>query len=164
MGLVQYSVALLMLSTQLVLSFPTPKNTYTIGGRECNYCPAGMYQSDCTTCEHCPAGSYTTDLNYEDECHRCFGDCNPKFHLKVVQNCTSTSDMKCDCEDGFRCIRRTHDKKNCLSCEKMPDPTPTTLQDTVNLSRVYVVSYPVTAGFTPTLNQITRNKWMDGIY
>lgn len=38
------------------------------------------------------------------------------------------------------------------------------LQDTVNLSRVYVVSYPVTAGFTPTLNQITRNKWMDGIY
>ncbi|XP_014189988.1 tumor necrosis factor receptor superfamily member 1B isoform X1 [Haplochromis burtoni] len=125
MGLVQYSVALLMLSTQLVLSFPTPKNTYNIGGRECKFCPAGMYQSDCTTCEHCPAGSYTTDWNYEDECHLCLGDCNPKLHLKVVQNCTSTSDMKCDCEDGFRCIRWTHDKKNCLSCEKMPDPTPT---------------------------------------
>ncbi|CAI5663839.1 unnamed protein product [Oreochromis niloticus] len=117
MGLVQYSVALLMLSTQLVLSLPMTKTTYTVGGRECDYCPAGMYSTDCTTCEHCPAGTYTTDWNYEDECHRCFEDCNPKFHLKVVQNCTSTSDMKCDCEDGFRCTRWTREG-NCMACEE----------------------------------------------
>ncbi|XP_063340930.1 tumor necrosis factor receptor superfamily member 6B [Pelmatolapia mariae] len=109
--------------------FEDPKNTYNVDGRECNYCPAGKYQTDCTTCEHCPAGSYTTDWNYEDECHRCFGDCNPKFQLKVVQNCTSTSDMKCDCEDGFTCSRWAREG-NCLYCQKMPDPTPTSKYQT----------------------------------
>ncbi|CAI5663838.1 unnamed protein product [Oreochromis niloticus] len=149
MGLVQYSLALLMLSTQLVLSLPTTKKTYTVGGRECDYCPAGMYSTDCTTCEYCPAGTYTTDWNYEDECHHCFGDCNPKFHLKVVQNCTSTSDMKCDCEDGFTCTRWTREG-NCMACKKMPDPTSTKVAATEISDRDKHMPSSVSSGHSST--------------
>ncbi|XP_003450685.1 uncharacterized protein si:dkey-260g12.1 [Oreochromis niloticus] len=150
MGLVQYSLALLMLSTQLVLSLPTTKKTYTVGGRECDYCPAGMYSIACTTCEYCPAGTYTTDWNYEDECHHCFGDCNPKFHLKVVQNCTSTSDMKCDCEDGFTCTRWTRERKNCMACKKMPDPTSTKVAATEISDRDKHMPSSVSSGHSST--------------
>ncbi|XP_030606446.1 tumor necrosis factor receptor superfamily member 14 [Archocentrus centrarchus] len=123
MGVMRYSVALLILSAQLVLSVPMTRTTYTDEmGRVCLFCPAGEYQMDCIKCEPCPAGSYTTDWNYDENCQDCFGDCNPKFHLKVVSNCTSTSNLKCDCEAGFRCTSWTQDNKNCMDCEKIQDP------------------------------------------
>ncbi|XP_059195633.1 tumor necrosis factor receptor superfamily member 5 [Centropristis striata] len=120
MGLMQCFVIVLMLSAQLVLTSPLTDRTqyYDMGGRMCQFCPAGKYQKSCTECVSCPAGSYTSELNREDSCHHCYRDCRPDFHLKVVQNCTSTSDVKCICEDGYRCSDKVP-YPNCRYCTKI---------------------------------------------
>ncbi|XP_042345329.1 uncharacterized protein si:dkey-260g12.1 isoform X2 [Plectropomus leopardus] len=125
MGLEQCFVIFLMLSTQLVL------NSLLIDGTDynmlramrCQMCPAGQYQKSCTECEPCPAGSYTTETNREDSCHDCFGDCIPEYNLKVVQNCTSKSDVKCVCEDGYRCKEMVPYSTNCRYCVKIKETT-----------------------------------------
>lgn len=117
-----------MLSAQLVLTSLLTDGTqyYMMRGRMCKMCPAGEYQKSCTECEHCPSGSYTTELNREDSCHRCYGDCRSDLHLKVVQNCSSTSDVKCVCEDGFRCIAKVPlPSTNCRYCVKIQETTTT---------------------------------------
>ncbi|XP_029959027.1 tumor necrosis factor receptor superfamily member 5 isoform X2 [Salarias fasciatus] len=121
MGFVQCFV--LMLSAHLVLTFPPTQRTYIQNGRRCNLCTAGTYKVSCTECAPCPAGKYTSDWNREVECHRCYGDCSPKFHQKVVEQCSSTSDMKCDCEAGFSCAERVPYSENCRVCVKIPDKT-----------------------------------------
>ncbi|KAM7383297.1 hypothetical protein PAMP_002963 [Pampus punctatissimus] len=87
-------------------------------------CPPGEYQKSCKKCEPCPAGSYTTDWNYEKSCFDCFGDCRTEFHLKVIQQCTSTSDLKCICKDGFLCDKVPF-SENCRYCVKIRDTTAT---------------------------------------
>ncbi|XP_078108768.1 uncharacterized protein LOC144519486 isoform X2 [Sander vitreus] len=123
MGLVQCFVIVLMLSAQLVLTSPLTTGTYHMGDRMCKMCPAGEYQKSCTECESCPAGSYTIELNREDSCHDCYRDCRPDFHLKMVQNCTSTSNVLCDCEDGFTCVQWVTGSTNCRSCVKIQETT-----------------------------------------
>ncbi|XP_070768608.1 tumor necrosis factor receptor superfamily member 5 [Enoplosus armatus] len=127
MGIVQCFVIVSMLSTQLVLSSPVIEGTqyYTMSGRTCKMCPAGEYQKSCTECEACADGSYTTRLNREDMCHHCYGDCRPDFHLKVVQNCTRTSDVKCVCEAGFRCTEEVQYSTNCRYCVRTQETTST---------------------------------------
>ncbi|XP_039661750.1 uncharacterized protein si:dkey-260g12.1 isoform X1 [Perca fluviatilis] len=126
MRLVQCFVVVLMLSAQLVLTSPV---NYAMDGRTCKMCPAGKmmceYQKSCTECESCPAGSYTIELNREDSCHDCYRDCRPDFHLKMVQNCTSTSNVLCDCEDGFKCVQRVTGSTNCRTCVKIQETTTT---------------------------------------
>lgn len=88
-------------------------------------CPAGEYQKSCTECEPCSAGRYTTAPNCEDSCHKCFRDCTRDYHLKVIENCTRTSDLKCVCEDGFECVEKVPHSDNCRSCVKIPVKTTT---------------------------------------
>ncbi|XP_028280285.1 tumor necrosis factor receptor superfamily member 5 [Parambassis ranga] len=120
MGFVQYFVAALilsaLLSTQLVLT--SPAKTYIDG---CSLCPAGKYRKSCTECAPCPPGTYTDNINREDSCHRCYGDCKSVFHLKVIQNCTSTSDLRCVCEVGYRCTKFVTFSENCRECDKIQD-------------------------------------------
>ncbi|XP_040900215.1 tumor necrosis factor receptor superfamily member 5 [Toxotes jaculatrix] len=125
MGLVQYFLIVLMLSSHLVLTSPLTKWTYEINGKTCNLCPAGEFQKSCTECQPCPAGTFTSDWNRENNCHRCFGDCRPDYHLKVVHNCTSVSNTKCVCEAGFRCTQKVHYTDNCASCDKIQETTTT---------------------------------------
>ncbi|XP_023119551.2 tumor necrosis factor receptor superfamily member 5 isoform X2 [Amphiprion ocellaris] len=128
MALMKHFVAVLMLSAHLVLTSPIQR-TYRIRGKECLLCPAGEYQkSSCTECEVCPPGSYTTDWNREESCHPCYRDCSPEFHLKVVQNCSRTSDLKCSCESGFRCTQMSPLTENCRVCEKIQDTTTTAVK------------------------------------
>ncbi|XP_062277835.1 uncharacterized protein si:dkey-260g12.1 [Scomber scombrus] len=125
MGLVQYCVTVLMLSAQLVFTLPLDQCNLE-GGRTCKRCPAGMYQKSCTECEPCPVGSYTTeDNNCEDSCHRCYRDCRPELNLKVIQECTPTTNIKCVCEDGFRCTVMVPYSQNCKYCEKIQYKTTT---------------------------------------
>uniref|UniRef100_UPI0037E965E7 tumor necrosis factor receptor superfamily member 5 isoform X2 n=1 Tax=Semicossyphus pulcher TaxID=241346 RepID=UPI0037E965E7 len=121
----QCLVIVLMFSAQLVPIYMQAKQTryYEFHGRRCELCPAGEFQKSCTECEPCPAGSYTTEWNREDSCHRCYGDCRPDFHLKVVQNCTSTSDVKCLCEEGFRCSDLVPLSTNCRYCVRIEEKT-----------------------------------------
>ncbi|XP_041797981.1 tumor necrosis factor receptor superfamily member 5 isoform X2 [Chelmon rostratus] len=127
MGLVQCFVIVLMLSAHLVLTLPQTGLTrvYTMGGRTCKMCPAGEFQKSCTECEPCPPGRYTTEWNREDSCHFCYGDCRPDYHLKVVQNCTSKSDVKCICEPGYRCTEMVSLSENCKYCAKIQETTTT---------------------------------------
>lgn len=128
MALMKHFVAVLMLSAHLVLTSPIQR-TYTMNGNNCRMCPAGEYQKpSCTECEVCPDGSYTTGWNREDSCHPCFRDCSPEFNLKVVQNCSRTSDLKCSCESGFRCTKTAPLSKNCRECEKIQDTTTTAVK------------------------------------
>ncbi|XP_038567069.1 tumor necrosis factor receptor superfamily member 5 isoform X4 [Micropterus salmoides] len=127
MGLVQCFVIVLMLSAQWVLSSPVTDGIrfYTMYGRRCQMCPAGEYEKSCNECERCPAGTYTTDWNRENDCHRCYGDCRPDLHLKVSQNCTSKSDVKCICEAGYRCTATVPYTTNCRDCAKIQETTTT---------------------------------------
>ncbi|XP_029359957.1 uncharacterized protein LOC115044819 [Echeneis naucrates] len=113
MGLVQYFVAVLMLPAQLV--FTTPLSSYST--KDQSMCPPGKFLES-GECKPCPAGSFTTKKNYEESCHDCFRDCRQDHHLKVVQNCTSTSDLKCVCEDGYQCAERVRYSENCALCVK----------------------------------------------
>ncbi|CAJ1062499.1 tumor necrosis factor receptor superfamily member 5 isoform X1 [Xyrichtys novacula] len=115
----------LMLSALLVsisLQAELPRY-YEIGGRKCQLCPAGEFQKSCKECAPCPAGSYTAEWNREDRCHRCYGDCRPDYNLKVVQNCTSTSDLKCICEAGYTCNEKVSYSTNCKYCVKIKETT-----------------------------------------
>ncbi|XP_037640940.1 tumor necrosis factor receptor superfamily member 14 isoform X3 [Sebastes umbrosus] len=125
MGVVQCFVIVSMLSAKLVLTSPLADEFYPMGSSECPMCPAGKYEESCAECKSCPAGYYTTELNREDSCHPCYGDCKPHLHLKVVQSCTSTSDLKCVCEDGFRCTDVVPLSTNCRYCVKIQRTTTT---------------------------------------
>ncbi|XP_051812894.1 tumor necrosis factor receptor superfamily member 5-like [Acanthochromis polyacanthus] len=125
MELMKHFVAVLMLSAHLVLTSPIER-TYEADGKACRLCPPGEYQKpSCTECQVCPPGRYTTDWNREDSCRPCYRDCSPEYHLKVVQNCSATSDLKCVCESGFRCTETSPQSGNCRKCEKIQDTTTT---------------------------------------
>ncbi|KAM9852638.1 uncharacterized protein ACBR49_005700 [Aulostomus maculatus] len=120
MQLLQHFLTVLMFSAQLALTslLKERSQSYKVGDRECYMCPAGQYQKSCTECVPCPSGSYTTELNREDSCHHCYRDCRQEFHKKVIKNCTSTSDLKCVCEDGFHCSENVSFTDNCRYCVK----------------------------------------------
>ncbi|XP_068426781.1 tumor necrosis factor receptor superfamily member 5 [Clinocottus analis] len=127
MGLVQCFMILLMSSAQLALTFPLTDGTqyYTVNGRICQMCPAGTYQKSCTECMSCPDGYYTTKLNRERDCHPCYADCRPDFDLKVVQNCTRETNVKCVCKDGFMCTEMVPYSENCRYCVQIEETTTT---------------------------------------
>ncbi|XP_049439650.1 uncharacterized protein si:dkey-260g12.1 isoform X2 [Epinephelus fuscoguttatus] len=127
MGPVQCFVMLLMLRVKLVLTLPLNDETiyFNAGDRQCKLCPPGMYQKSCLECESCPAGSYTTQLNREEKCHFCSGDCRPEFNLKVIQECTNTSNVKCVCEDGYECNHEVPYSTDCRFCVKIKTRTTT---------------------------------------
>ncbi|KAG7475008.1 tumor necrosis factor receptor superfamily member 5-like [Solea senegalensis] len=118
MGLVQYFVTVPLLCAQLVLTSPLLQRMHN--GRSFEMCPAGEYlKRSGTECEPCPAGSFTAAWNRDNSCERCFGDCRSDYHLRVVQNCTSTSNIKCVCEVGFTCSDVDQYTGNCRLCEKI---------------------------------------------
>ncbi|XP_054637892.1 tumor necrosis factor receptor superfamily member 5 isoform X2 [Dunckerocampus dactyliophorus] len=124
MGLkVQYLVSVLFSSAQLLLTIPLPEKDYFYiqQDKACKMCPPGEFQKSCEQCEPCPAWSYTTNWNAEDSCHRCYGDCRPEFNQKVIENCTSRSNLKCACQAGFRCTEVAPYSQNCRNCVKIRD-------------------------------------------
>ncbi|XP_037309321.1 uncharacterized protein si:dkey-260g12.1 isoform X1 [Pungitius pungitius] len=117
MGLLQ-SFVIVVLSAELVLTSPLMDGNH--GDNKCKLCPAGSYRKSSTECESCPTGSYTTDLNCESTCLPCYMDCKTDVHMKVIQNCTRTTNVKCVCEHGFKCIVFVPYSENCRTCAKIP--------------------------------------------
>ncbi|XP_051922228.1 tumor necrosis factor receptor superfamily member 14-like [Hippocampus zosterae] len=119
MGLKVKCLAVALLApAQLLLTLPLTERNHLSAqrGKECKMCPAGRYRKSREECAPCPAGSYTTDWNCEDSCHRCYGDCRPEFNQRVLANCSSTSNLKCACQDGFRCTAVVAFTDNCKNC------------------------------------------------
>ncbi|XP_077431376.1 uncharacterized protein LOC144057542 isoform X2 [Vanacampus margaritifer] len=129
---VQYLVSALLAFAQLLLTFPlTERSRLPVQhGVECQMCPAGRFQKSCGQCEPCPAGSYTDDWNREDSCHRCYGDCRPEFNQRVLENCSGTSNLKCTCQDGFRCAAVAAYTDNCKNCVATTTVTSTRTETT----------------------------------
>ncbi|XP_020368915.1 tumor necrosis factor receptor superfamily member 9-like [Rhincodon typus] len=74
-------------------------------------CPAGWYlNSKNQECTPCPAGSYTENPNHGHSCNRCRQCIGGKF--LILASCTSISNTKCQCVEGFMCTN-----KECKSCE-----------------------------------------------
>ncbi|XP_033837538.2 uncharacterized protein si:dkey-260g12.1 [Periophthalmus magnuspinnatus] len=91
--------------------------------QNCPKCGPGEYLKQCG-CEPCPSGTYKSQRSCDKSCVRCFGDCKPGLHLKVVSNCSRTSDQSCVCEEGFHCVSRDRASGNCEKCR--PSQTSTT--------------------------------------
>ncbi|XP_037129271.1 tumor necrosis factor receptor superfamily member 5 isoform X1 [Syngnathus acus] len=130
---VQYLLSVLLASARLLLTLPlTERNVLSVQraalGTSCKMCPAGQYQKSCEQCAPCPAGYYTTDRNREGSCHRCYGDCRPEFNQRVLANCSSTSNLKCTCQDGFRCTAEVAYSDNCKNCVATTTVTWTTMR------------------------------------
>ncbi|XP_026173319.1 uncharacterized protein LOC113136590 [Mastacembelus armatus] len=128
MGLVQYFIFILMLTAHLAFTSPTLLLICPSGGRKCEMCPPGTFLKGCThngrqECEPCPAGQFMDFLNCEDDCTPCFADCRADYNLKVVQNCTRITNIKCVCEDGFKCLDVDQITGNCRLCDKIQETT-----------------------------------------
>ncbi|XP_048873299.1 tumor necrosis factor receptor superfamily member 1A [Brienomyrus brachyistius] len=96
---------------------------------ECEFkCPPGSYkslQNSCTKqrshCSPCEHGTYTIIENQSSRCYLCTS-CDEKASQVVKINCTSTSDTKCDCKEGYQ---RYNHSEDTFECERIDKPTPT---------------------------------------
>lgn len=52
-----------------------------------------------------------------------FGSLSSDRHLRVIQPCTSTSDVKCVCDEGYTCTEMVPYSDNCRYCRKMEETT-----------------------------------------
>ncbi|XP_077454666.1 uncharacterized protein LOC144073033 isoform X2 [Stigmatopora argus] len=142
---VQYGVSVLLSCAHLILTFP-------MRGKECKMCPAGEFQKSCEQCAPCPAGRYTEQRNREDSCHRCYGDCRPEFHQVVSKNCSSTSNLKCTCRDGFRCaavVAHSDNCKKCVATATTPPATTMTKKTTMTVTDDEQTSASAESNFYP---------------
>ncbi|KAH3778473.1 hypothetical protein DPMN_179932 [Dreissena polymorpha] len=90
--------------------------TYTAdSGLTCYLCPPGMFfVKDCSqdyetaVCSPCPNGHYKAIYGKADKCQPCSSVCpntnyeSPADQPEIITaNCTSTTDIKCECKPGF---------------------------------------------------------------
>ncbi|XP_041123866.1 tumor necrosis factor receptor superfamily member 1B-like [Polyodon spathula] len=89
--------------------------------RCCTNCQPGSYlKHRCslfndTVCAPCQKDHYTDIWHHSSECERCRQDCKQENGLVVVQSCSSSSQLVCDCKPGHSCEIRTF-SGSCLSC------------------------------------------------
>lgn len=131
-------VTVLLIASGLLtghLMYGLPKPSKARYPRDCpNMCPPGQYMSGCR-CSPCTSGFYTSQQNREDSCHRCFQRCKPEFNMKVVEECKSTSDVKCRCQDGFNCTDPDPFTGQCKQCDQITLPTPSQIYTSTLSSR-----------------------------
>lgn len=75
--------------------------------KECSKCPPGyFFEEHCTednfeaTCNECPHGTFTPNYNLAHKCEDCSEACKQPEE-KVKKNCTKTSDIVCECREGY---------------------------------------------------------------
>ncbi|KAJ0066357.1 hypothetical protein NL108_011143 [Boleophthalmus pectinirostris] len=96
----------------------------------CKKCNPGEFQTNCA-CKPCPSNTYTSMMNCESSCHGCYSDCRADLHMKVVKNCTKTSDLRCECVEGFHCVAKDMVTGTCTRCQRtQPRVTPATARTT----------------------------------
>ncbi|XP_078341491.1 uncharacterized protein LOC111106184 isoform X2 [Crassostrea virginica] len=98
------------------------------GGLMCILCGPGAYKvSDCVinmtsaNCEKCPKGTFQSTDNQAAYCAPCLGSCVDRYQV-VSTPCTSTSNLKCRCKDGFYFKSLSADglEGHCLQDESKP--------------------------------------------
>lgn len=66
-----------------------------------------------TVCIPCPPKTYTAHPNGLSQCLPC-GDCDPDMGMVTWQNCSSTQDTVCHCQQGHFC--ETEEGDHCVLC------------------------------------------------
>ena len=98
------------------------------GGLMCLLCGPGAYKvSDCVinmtsaNCEKCPKGTFQSTNNQAAYCAPCLGSCVDRYQV-VSTPCTSTSNLKCRCKDGyyFKSLSADGLEGHCLQDESKP--------------------------------------------
>ncbi|KAL0985103.1 hypothetical protein UPYG_G00152930 [Umbra pygmaea] len=93
------------------------------GERLCDSCPKGQYvHTVCdstrrTQCLACPHESYTADSNCLPKCLPC-RFCDSKSHMRVLKECTASSNRECVCVTGFYC--EDDGCEHCLPVHRCP--------------------------------------------
>ena len=89
----------------------------------CRLCPTGHFMSkECqvsandTQCSPCHSGTFNAKENKDTVCHYCRTSCRDKE--TVVKNCSSTSDIQCECSDDYYWDEHFLKCKKCTSCKK----------------------------------------------
>ncbi|XP_046328794.2 tumor necrosis factor receptor superfamily member 1A-like [Haliotis rufescens] len=82
--------------------------TYPHDGVTCFKCPPGTYvDKHCTgdftysVCNDCPVGTFQTHYSQATNCSPCQTFCLHDDNMEVVESCTSTHDVKCQCKQGY---------------------------------------------------------------
>ncbi|XP_041077387.1 uncharacterized protein LOC121296182 [Polyodon spathula] len=73
-----------------------------------------------TVCVPCQKDHYTDIWHHSSECERCKQGCKQENGLVVVQSCSSSSQLVCDCKPGHSCEIPTP-SGSCLSCAPNTD-------------------------------------------
>ena len=88
----------------------------------CKLCPAGHFLSEecrasanTTQCLPCPAGTYNSEENKVTVCRNCRTSCRDQKET-VVKNCSSISDIQCECSDDYYRDQHSLECKKCTSC------------------------------------------------
>ncbi|XP_052231673.1 uncharacterized protein LOC127845060 isoform X4 [Dreissena polymorpha] len=98
-----------------VFAYGSDDMYYRHNNINCIQCQPGTHWvADCATdggsavCKPCPEGFYISKYNLAWFCQKCSASCRNTNHGEqeeqreyVARNCTSTSDLKCQCRDGF---------------------------------------------------------------
>lgn len=112
----------------LVFSLPDGK-TYVLtlpNGKTqvCFMCSPGHYlEKHCTkdnikaTCNKCPNDMFTPNYNLARKCQECSKTCQTPEEM-VTKNCTETSDIVCECREGY--YRESGLYGRCLPLHKCP--------------------------------------------
>ncbi|XP_061188576.1 tumor necrosis factor receptor superfamily member 3-like [Saccostrea echinata] len=73
----------------------------------CGCCAPGFYkEADCqesdksAECKACPSGQFSLFSNQATSCQPCSTSC-PRRNSEIVSNCTTLSDIGCECREGF---------------------------------------------------------------
>ncbi|KAK7157377.1 hypothetical protein R3I93_008762 [Phoxinus phoxinus] len=119
------SVAMVMLTGHLIYGLPMDGKVRRPRAlsEDCpsKLCGPGNYLSDCV-CHPCPSGFFTSEMNREDSCHRCYQGCSSDIFMEVEEKCTTTSDVKCRCLNGYECMKDPYTAQ-CRECVAVTTPT-----------------------------------------
>ncbi|XP_071109306.1 tumor necrosis factor receptor superfamily member 6-like isoform X2 [Haliotis cracherodii] len=117
--------------------------TYTHDGVTCFQCPPGTYvDRHCTgdftysVCNDCPVGTFQTHYSQATGCSPCQTFCRHDDKMEVVENCTSTHDLKCQCKRGYylMVVNKFLNTKMCKAFTTCPDGQVVLRNDTTKAS------------------------------
>ncbi|XP_066546584.1 tumor necrosis factor receptor superfamily member 14 isoform X2 [Amia ocellicauda] len=95
---------------------------YTVGGECCPMCGKGLIvkrhctADSSTTCIPCLKGTFTDQANGLNSCFQC-QTCDSGLGLRILHECTTTSNTVCGASSGYYCTERAQDR-GCGSAQK----------------------------------------------
>ncbi|KAL1259161.1 hypothetical protein QQF64_009738 [Cirrhinus molitorella] len=143
---------MVMLTGHLICGLPMGQKIRNPRAPSEDWCEPGYYKPG-PTCSPCPTGFFTNQKNREERCHRCFQNCIPEFNMKEVKNCTSTSDVKCGCREGYVCSSTDRFTGQCETCVPVPTRVPSSTPADVPSSTT-----STTSTISSTMSSITSSN------